>query len=119
MKIDFNMVEEKRIPSFKGGEGDFIARITFDGSNKILKGKLEPGSTIGYHKHDTSSETIFILSGVAKFITDEGEESLTAGECHYCAKGHSHSMINEGNEDLIFFATPLSIKIVSLLVSCL
>ena len=33
-----------------------------------------------------------------------GQETLTAGDCHYCPKGHSHSLINGGGEDLVFFA---------------
>ena len=32
------------------------------------------------------------------------EESLEAGDCHYCPKGHTHSLINVGKEDLVFFA---------------
>ena len=35
---------------------------------------------------------------------DDGCEPLTVGSCHYCPKGHSHSLINDGDQDLIFFA---------------
>ena len=83
MKLDFGKMEEKRLPEFKGGKGDMIARMHMDELGKILYGRLEPGSSIGFHKHETSSEVIYILSG---------------------KKGHSHSMINNGEEDLIFFA---------------
>ena len=31
-------------------------------------------------------------------------ETVSAGGCHYCPKGHSHSMINNSEEDVIFFA---------------
>ena len=31
--------------------------------------------------------------------------TLEAGQCHFCPKGHSHSLINEGPEDLVFYAT--------------
>ena len=31
-------------------------------------------------------------------------ETVSAGGCHYCPKGHTHSMINNGEEDVIFFA---------------
>ena len=31
-------------------------------------------------------------------------ETVSAGGCHYCPKGHSHTMINNGKEDVIFFA---------------
>ena len=35
---------------------------------------------------------------------DSMEETVTAGQCHYCPKGHAHSLINDGPEDLTFFA---------------
>lgn len=104
MVIDFNAMEEKRMPEFKGGVGELIARMHVDENGKIMCGKLEPGSTIGLHTHDTSSEIIYILSGKADYIYDDTTESVSAGGCHYCPKGHTHSMINNGPEDLIFLA---------------
>ena len=104
MIINFNDIEETRIPKFKNGEGDTIARMRVDELGKIMYGRLEPGSSIGLHKHETNSEIIYILSGTADFIYDDGTEKTEAGGCHYCPKGHSHSMINNGKEDLIFFA---------------
>ncbi len=71
---------------------------------KIMLGRLAHGCTIGYHKHETSSEIIYILSGQADFLYDEGTETALPGGCHYCPKGHSHSMINRGTEDVVFFA---------------
>lgn len=104
MKIDFQNMIADRIPNFKGGEGEFIAKIQSDGMNKVICGMLEPGSTIGYHTHDTNSEIIYILSGTGKCLYDDGEEALAAGDCHYCPKGHSHSLINNSNGNLVFFA---------------
>ena len=65
---------------------------------------LDPGSSIGYHTHGTSSEIIYILSGTGKVKYDGGEEPLEAGQCHYCPKGHSHSLINNSDGPLEFFA---------------
>ena len=104
MIIDFNEIEETRIPQFKGGEGDTISRMHVDELGKIMYGRLEPGCSIGFHKHETSSEIIYILSGKADFLYDDGAEETVAGGCHYCPKGHSHSMINNGTEDLVYFA---------------
>lgn len=94
MVIDFNKMEMTLMPNFKGGEGVTKSRMFSDGMNKIMTGCLEPGCTIGYHCHETSSETIYILSGKARVLYDDGEEMLTPGQCHYCPKGHSHSLIN-------------------------
>lgn len=104
MIIDFEKMEETRIPNFKGGQKDTIAKLRTDELGKIMYGRLEPGASIGLHTHETSSETIYILSGKADFLYDGGTEEAAAGECHYCPKGHSHSMINNGEEDLVFFA---------------
>ena len=104
MKIDFKNMTEERIPEFKGGTGDFIAKMNTDELGKIIYGKLEPGSSIGYHKHETNSEIIYILEGNGKCLYDDGEEKLSAGDCHYCPKGHSHSLINDSNMNLVFFA---------------
>ena len=102
--IDFNQIAEAALPHFNGGEGVFYARIFNDNQNKILKGRLAPGCSIGLHCHETSSEVIFILSGSGKAILNGKEELLFEGACHYCPKGQSHSLINNGSEDLIFYA---------------
>ena len=105
MILDFDHMEEKANPRFKGGEGIAYLKKYENELGKIIMGRLEPGSTIGLHTHETNSEIIYIVSGKADFIYDDSTESVGAGGCHYCPKGHSHSMINNGNEDLIFFAT--------------
>ena len=104
MKIQFDRLPEKRLESFWGGDGALCANIYTDEQNKILRGVLAPGHSIGYHVHDTSSEIIYIISGKGKTVTDGIEESIAAGECHYCPKGHEHRLINDGDEDLVFFA---------------
>lgn len=104
MIVDFKNQEAQILPRFKDGEGELIAKMHTDADGKILYGRLKPGSSVGFHKHVTSSEIIYIISGKADFIYDEGKEYAEAGGCHYCPKGHSHSMINNGTEDLVFFA---------------
>ncbi len=92
------------LPNFKGGEGDFIAKIHFDGKNKILHGTLPPHATIGMHTHEGDSEIIYILSGHGS-VADDGELlTLSEGQCHYCPEGHAHSLINNSENDLVFFA---------------
>ena len=104
MMIRFEKMQETHLPEFIGGTGELLAKMHADDLGKILYGTLEPGSSIGMHTHDTSSEIIYILSGVATFLYDEETEQAVAGECHYCPKGHSHSMMNQGTEKLVFFA---------------
>lgn len=104
MVIDFSTMEEKRLHRFKGGEGVFIQKAYTDPLVKIMLDRLEPGSSIGMHTHETNSEMIYVVSGEAYFLYDDGSETVKAGQCHYCPKGHGHSMINRTDKDLVFFA---------------
>ncbi len=40
----------------------------------------------------------------AKVKVEDGEELLKPGDCHYCPKGHAHSLINDSGGELEFFA---------------
>ncbi len=112
MKIAFDQISLKHLPKFYGGEKEFAANMYVDEDHKILRGCLVSGASIGYHRHENSSEIIFVLSGKGRMLynpTDSGienavEETLAAGDCHYCPDGHFHSLINEEEEDLVFFA---------------
>ena len=103
MLIEFEKMGET-VPRFQGGEGDFRARMHADGLGKILQGVLEPGCSIGLHTHESSSEIIYILSGTGRVLCDGVYEPLAAGSCHYCPKGHAHSLINDSQGALTFFA---------------
>lgn len=107
MVIDFEQLKEEVRPQFKGGTGAYIVRSFEDDLGRIMFGKLEPGSSIGVHTHENDSEAIYIVSGKADIIYDDGMEHAVAGQCHYCPKGHSHSMINNGTETLAYFAVVL------------
>ena len=104
MKINFNTIQRIAKPNFKGGEKEYNVKMFSDDMNKIMDGLLVPGASIGLHTHDTSSEIIFITSGSGKAIYDGTEERLSAGDCHYCPKGHEHTLINDGTADLTFLA---------------
>ena len=104
MRINFDEMPLQHLANFNGGEKELQANIFQDESNKILRGRLIPGASIGLHCHSTSSEIIFFTSGHGKMITDGVEEPVHAGECQYCKKGQSHTLINDGSENLCFYA---------------
>ena len=104
MIIKFDELEEKVLHNFYGGEKELSAHMFVDNSNKILYGKLLPGASIGVHTHETSSEIIYILEGKGKVLYDGEYEEISNGLCHYCPKGHTHSLINDSDTDLVFFA---------------
>ncbi len=104
MKIDFKNIEETIVPNFKGGEGHYIMKQFADDKVKIMYGKLEPGCSIGLHRHELNCEIMYILSGQATYV-DEGEvETVNPGEVHYNPMDKEHTLMNNGQEDLTFFA---------------
>ena len=102
--IDFKSIPETDLPRFKDGEGTFFARFAGDADCKILFGRLPAGATIGLHTHEDTAEIIFFLSGTGRMLLDGETETIVPGLCHYCPKGSAHTMINEGNEDITFYA---------------
>lgn len=104
MILNFDKIEEKVIPNFKGGEKEFATHMYVDELGKIMRARLEPGASIGFHKHETDSEIIYMLKGTGVVLFDDGRETVSEGECHYCPKGHSHSLRNESDETIEFFA---------------
>lgn len=104
MVLDFNNIEEQIIPNFKGGEKEYAAHMFFDGKVRIMKGRLIPGASIGLHTHETSSEVIFLTKGNAKLIMDGETKTFLEGQCHYCPKGHTHSLINDSEKDIEILA---------------
>ena len=110
MVIDFNNIKEEQIMNFKGGEGELDTRNFIDSDNKIMMSRLKPGASSGYHKHEGNCEVVYIVEGEATFSYDDKEEVVKAGQVHYCPDGHSHSMINKTDKDLVYFALVPTLK---------
>ena len=105
MILDFEKINADVIPSFKGGEKEFIIKQFNDDYNKIALGRLEPGASVGVHTHVDSCEIIYIVSGTGVATYNGETEKLYPGICHYCPKGESHGIVNDSNEPLVFFLT--------------
>lgn len=101
MLLDFNKIKEITIPGMNNGTGTMTAKIYMDEQGKIIPCSIHPGGSIGLHKHETSDDINYVLSGSGNSICDGQEEALSAGTCHICKKGSEHSIINTGNEDLV------------------
>jgi len=104
LRLNFAEIEEKALPHFKGGEKELNARMIVDKNNKILLGRLVPGASVGEHRHEKSSEIIYGLSGRGHIFCDGEKELLIPGVACYCPEGSVHTVINDGTEDLTFFA---------------
>lgn len=102
MILNFDKIEQQDIEHFNGGEGTTSARMFLDDKNRIMRGKLEPGCSIGLHKHEINSEILYVLKGSGKVLMDGEYEKVSEGLVHYCPKGHEHSLINDSNDTLEF-----------------
>lgn len=101
MLIDFNEIQEMTIPGMNNGTGIMTARMYMDEQGKIIPCTINAGGSIGVHKHKTSDDINYVLSGNGKAICDGQEEMLAAGTCHIRKKGFEHSIINTGSSDLV------------------
>ena len=104
MNLNYKEMDFEEFAGFKGGEKALYAKMFHDEKNRIIYGKLIPGASIGVHTHETTSEIIYILEGKGKVLFDGAYEPVESGVCHYCPKGHTHSLINDSDVDLVFFA---------------
>ena len=108
MIIDFESMDVTILPEFKGGKKEFAANMFFDGTNRIFKGRLIPGASIGMHTHDDSCEVLFVLEGkgtvvekeagaeaeTVKVVSKAGESEAQTGLIVSFADGDSSTFLN-------------------------
>lgn len=104
MMIHFDKLEETLRQDFRGGKKECRLKIHKEESVRFMRGILPAGASIGKHIHENNEEIIYVLEGSGYIIDDGKEEKIEAGQCNYCPKGHSHSLMNAGNRDLTFLA---------------
>lgn len=64
---------------------------------------LQPGDSIGYHKHTTNEDTYVIVSGTGTFKDKDGKDvPVKAGDVTIVRKGESHGLTNTGSVPLVF-----------------
>lgn len=101
MLINFNDMKDIIVNGLNNGTGTMTAKMYVEKQGKIIPCSIHTGGSIGLHKHETSDDINYVLSGNGKAICDGQEEILSVGTCHICKKGSEHSIINTGNEDLV------------------
>jgi quercetin dioxygenase-like cupin family protein len=70
--------------------------------------RVPPGCEVGWHKHATQIETVYLLAGQAILTIGEHESSMAAGSIVAIPAGHEHSLRNVGSDpiELLAFFTP-------------
>lgn len=90
------------------GEGEikrthFLEVEDFCGHGRLFaKHVIEPGNSIGFHKHEGEQEAYYILKGQALYSDNGNEINIKEGDFTLCKSGEGHSIKNIGNEDLEF-----------------
>lgn len=96
-------------PNLAGGKG--VAKVyhiqTKEELNKAgrlyAKVVLEPGCSVGWHRHVNETEPYYILKGEGTFVDNDGSRTLVhAGDICTIENGQFHSIENNSDEDLEF-----------------
>ena len=108
MATEFRDVFEKE--AMMGGEGSVHMEQILSAEEMMGKARLfnrvtlRPDCSIGTHTHRGDNECYFILSGTGTYQEDGVEKTVEPGSITYTRDGHSHSLKNTGEEDLVFIA---------------
>ena len=109
-------IEGNVINNLRGGDGhvtafNFLTEQEAKGAGRLFaKMVIEPGNSVGFHKHEGDMEAYYILKGKG-LVSDNGNETvMEAGDSHVCPDGQSHSLKNVGEDALEFVAVILYTK---------
>ena len=65
--------------------------------------KLEPGCSIGVHKHAANEETYVFISGTGIYTDTDGKTyEVAPGDMTVTSKGESHGLANNGKTPLVW-----------------
>ncbi|MCD2492973.1 cupin domain-containing protein [Lacrimispora sp. NSJ-141] len=70
--------------------------------------ELQPGCSVGEHRHDDEEEFVYILSGTAVYYDNGEKQELKPGDAAITISGQTHRIDNEGIEPLTYLAMVLT-----------
>ncbi|QNM06508.1 cupin domain-containing protein [Qiania dongpingensis] len=101
-------------PNMLGGEGTAMVTPLFEkgeyrGHARLMSVlTLEPGCTVGEHKHEGEEEFVYILSGNAIYYDNGVQKEMKAGDTAITISGQTHRIDNKGTESLKYLAMVLT-----------
>jgi len=107
--VNKNPIAEKVIGLAGGVGNSTLAHLVAPGELPAKAGllavaTLEPGSSVGYHKHEGEGELYYILSGDGEYTEDGVMTPVSAGMATYVYNEHSHGLVNTGKTTMTFVA---------------
>ena len=103
MLVDFDSIDEVRIDGMNGGEGSVYARMDMGPEGRFILCRIAPGASIGSHVQKGSVDINYVVSGTGHAVCNGVTEQLKPGVCHVCPPGGEHSIINDGDSNLVLF----------------
>ena len=98
-------------PEMRGGSGTVRIEHLFEPGTDLksptrlcAKLYLEPGVSIGFHRHENEEEIFYIVSGVAEADDNGTAVILNPGDSILTGNGAGHAIKNNGSSDLIMVA---------------
>jgi mannose-6-phosphate isomerase-like protein (cupin superfamily) len=95
----------------RGGNGEVVIEKLWDPETELKANNrlfakliLEPGSSIGFHKHENEEEVFVILKGVAEADDDGTKVTLFPGDTILTGDGAGHSVTSVGDVPLEMIA---------------
>lgn len=101
-------VKIDKIENLAGGKGHAIMKHLIgkeqfqDKARLFAEITLEPGCSVGYHEHNSESETYYILKGEGKYNDNGTFKTVKAGDVTFTGDGQGHGIENIGDENLVF-----------------
>jgi quercetin dioxygenase-like cupin family protein len=95
--------------NIRGGAGparsaDYLGKGEMNGVLGVGRTVLEPGSSIGEHRHPDSEELYLILEGHGQGVLDGLPFPVGPGDLFICKAGHAHGLRNDSDAPLTLFA---------------
>ena len=56
---------------------------------------VEPGCSIGTHRHDDEAEFFYVLEGEPTVLDEGVQKTLHPGDAHLCCSGDTHGLRND------------------------
>jgi quercetin dioxygenase-like cupin family protein len=96
--------------NMRGGNGSVIIEGLLGKDEMYDKGRLYaritlgPGCSVGSHVHEGEMESFYMLTGTATYDDNGTTVTLEPGDVTFTADGQSHSVANNGTEDVVMLA---------------
>lgn len=105
MLIDFDVLGNAIVSNLNCGLGEIETKTVHIDKKKMMLCTVPVGGSIGYHKHEDSSEIFYVVSGNGKILCNGDTEDLRPGVCHYCPRFASHGLENTSEDEALVLFT--------------